>query len=272
MQNPLQQYFRQPKIYISLPSKGIYNKPETLDGNIENMPVYGMTGMDEILMHTPDALMTGQSTIKVIESCCPSIKDASELSSLDLNAVMAAIRIATFGNIMTVPHTCSNCKEENEYDINLSTVIDHYSMLAYQNVIKIKDIVIKIKPLTYSQVTNISIRNFQNQQKLFKLSNMNESEEKSNLVTELFQDMALLKNEIYSSSIESVEIPNQVVTDPQFIKEWVRNCDKSTFDIIKERFDLNSENLRLPSVKVKCKDCDFENLITIELDESNFFE
>ena len=91
--NPLKQYFRQPKIFIGLPSKGVYNKENTLDGDISNMPVYGMTGMDEILMKTPDALISGESTVRIIESCCPFIKDAWELSSLDTDLVLTSIRI-----------------------------------------------------------------------------------------------------------------------------------------------------------------------------------
>jgi hypothetical protein len=50
--NPLQQYFRQPKIFINLPSQGVYNKPGSIQGEVSNMPVFGMTGMDEILMKT----------------------------------------------------------------------------------------------------------------------------------------------------------------------------------------------------------------------------
>ena len=64
-QNPLQNYFRQPKVFLRLPSMGIYNKPEAIQGNVESIPVYGMTGMDEIILKTPDALISGESTVKV---------------------------------------------------------------------------------------------------------------------------------------------------------------------------------------------------------------
>ena len=68
-QNPLQKFFRQPKIYISLPSKGIFNKLGSIQGDFSNLPVYGMTGMDEILMKTPDALLSGETTARIFESC-----------------------------------------------------------------------------------------------------------------------------------------------------------------------------------------------------------
>ena len=96
--NPLQQYFRQPKIYIKLPTSGIYSPPGTVQGDINNLPVYGMSGMDEIIMKTPDALLTGESVVKIIQSCCPSITNAWALSSLDTEMILTAIRIATYGN------------------------------------------------------------------------------------------------------------------------------------------------------------------------------
>jgi hypothetical protein len=53
--NPLSKFFRQPKIYITLPSRGLYYEPGVLGGSYENVPIFAMTGMDEIsvrlLMH-----------------------------------------------------------------------------------------------------------------------------------------------------------------------------------------------------------------------------
>jgi len=66
--NPLKKYFRQPKIYISLPSQGKFYP----DGSIEmtengELPVYSMTAKDEMIIKTPDALLNGSSTVEVIQ-------------------------------------------------------------------------------------------------------------------------------------------------------------------------------------------------------------
>ena len=75
--NPLQKYFRQPKIYIKLPSNGKWYPNGSLEvtDNME-FPVYAMTARDELMFKTPDALLNGQSTVDVIQSCVPSIKNA----------------------------------------------------------------------------------------------------------------------------------------------------------------------------------------------------
>ena len=101
--NPLAKYFRQPKIYISLPSQGKYYPPgvlvETENGEY---PVYSMTARDELTFKTPDPLFNGQATVDVIQSCFPHIKDAWRIPSIDMDAILIAIRIATFGEDLDI--------------------------------------------------------------------------------------------------------------------------------------------------------------------------
>jgi hypothetical protein len=123
MTNPLQKYFRQPKLYISLPSKGMFYAEGALVGDPNNFPILAMTGMDEILMKTPDALLNGEATVKIIESCCPYIKNAWSIPSIDLDSILIGIRIATYGDTLTLDNNCSQCGTENTYDVDLKTII-----------------------------------------------------------------------------------------------------------------------------------------------------
>lgn len=269
--NPLQQHFRQPKIYISLPSKGIYNKIGSIQGDCTNLPIYGMTGKDEIIMKTPDALITGDATVKLFESCCPSIKDGWEVSSLDTDMILTAIRIATQGNTMSVMHNCPSCNALNEYDVDLSNVVDHYSSCQYDNKITLKELSIKLQPLSYKQTSDFSNRNFKVQQQLIQADTIDDQDEKKKLISKLFEELGNIQHDIFVSSIESVDIGTSVVTEKQFISEWLNNCDKSVFDEIKNKFNKNKETWKTPKLQVKCAECNHETKITIELDQSNFF-
>jgi len=271
-QNPLQQYFRQPKVFIGLPSNGVYNKPGTITGDASHMPVFGMTGMDEILMKTPDALLAGESTVKVIESCCPFIKDGWDVSVIDLDLVLAAIRIATYGNTMNVKHVCPNCSTENEYDINLSTIIEHSATCKYDNTIVLDELTIRIRPITYKESTDYAQHNFQIRQKLLQTDALTDDTERKQVVAELIQELAVLQNDIIAAGIESVEFGNQVVSDKVFILEWLQNTDKTVFDRIKERYQQNQKDWQTPDQVVVCENCNTTNSIAIELDNSNFFE
>ena len=163
--NPLQQYFRQPKIFVSLPSQGIYYAPGAINGDPTRLPVFGMTGMDEILFKTPDALLTGESTAKVISSCCPAITDPWQVSLVDLDLILSAIRIATFGSELTVGHKCSKCDTAQDYALELTKFIEHYSNCQYDNRVVLDDLSVVIRPLNYRQNTEFALRNFAIQQK-----------------------------------------------------------------------------------------------------------
>lgn len=269
--NPLQQYFRQPKIYVGLPSKGIFNKIGSVQGDVTNMPVYGMTGSDEIIMKTPDALMSGHSTVKVIESCCPFIKDAWEMSAVDIELVLAAIRIATYGNEITVSHTCTECKASNDYDLDLSTFIDHFRAFVYNNSIRVGALTVRLQPLTYRISTTFANRNYEMRKQLQQVATMTDPVAQQALVTELYEKLGNLQTEIFNNSIESVETSTETVTDREFIMEWINNCDKSFFDAIKAKFDENRSMIKAPPFKAKCDACGHESDVTFELDESNFF-
>lgn len=269
-QNPLQAFYRQPKIFVSLPSGGMYNKLGSLTGDLSHMPIYSMTGMDEIIVKTPDALLSGESTVSIINSCCPSVKDAWEVTSLDTDLLLTAIRIATFGNVLEIIQTCPKCKAENEYDIDLGSVIDHFSNCKYDNTIQHGSLTIKLQPLTYRQTTDFSLRNFKLQQRLIAASAEPEEKQKE-IVGQLFKELGTIQNDIYSASIESVDTGNVVVTESNFIFEWLTNCDKIVFDKIRDQFNINKDTWKIPDVKVRCTACDHDSEVSIDLDQANFF-
>lgn len=270
-QNPLQQYFRQPKIFISLPSQGVYSKPGTIDGDVNNLPVYGMTGMDEIIIKTPDALITGESTVKVIISCCPSIKDPWGLSALDLDLVLSAIRIATYGKELGLSSTCPACEEENDYDVDITKIIDHFSKCHYDNKVVVGDLVIKTQPLTYKQSTDFNLKNFELQQKISQVEFVEDKDEKQKKINALWQELAEVQRTIFATAIESVETQTTTVTERGFIDEWLLNCDKEVITAIRDHLDNNRKAWALPKYHVSCMNCKHEFDLSIDLDQSNFF-
>ena len=272
VQNPLQQYFRQPKIYISLPSKGLYNSVGTVEGDLTNMPVFGKTGMDEIILKTPDALISGESAVKVIQSCCPNIKDAWGLSAIDTNLLYAAIKIATYGSKISVTQTCPGCSAENDYDLDLNVVVEHYSNCEYDNKLKVGDLVVKTQPISYRLTTDLGIRTFKLQQRLAQIQRLESEDEQNELFKDLFVELRNAQNELYLASVESVEVNNAVVTEREFISEWLNNCDKEIFDLLKAHVDKNRNVWNLPTYSVKCTTCDTESNVYIELDQTNFFD
>ena len=270
MTNPLQKFFRQPKLYLSLPSNGLFYEPGSLIGDYNSVPIFAMSGIDEIIYKTPDALFTGEATARVIESCCPNIKNARTMPSIDIEAVMISIRIATFGETLNINHTCKNCQTENEYDIKLNNLLEYFSGLKFDNTIRVDDIVIKIRPLQYEEMSYISMENFKLQKTLYQTEDLDQKE-KQERIDQIYQSLSELQLQLFLTAIEQIQTPDVVVTQKPFIEEYLRNTERATYNIIKQKLEENKEAWNIPKQDVVCANCKTQDQIQIILDQSNFF-
>lgn len=273
MANPLQKYFRQPKIYINLPSKGMYYPEGAFIGDHSSVPIFGMTGMDELIMKTPDALFSGEATVKLIESCCPYIKDGGSIPSLDIDTLLVAIRIATYGDKLTLTSKCSSCNSENDYEIKLNEVLEHYNEKNFNNQIKIGELTVNLKPLSYRDLSKINIENFKLQKMLAQVASAEISEEdRRQYIDDIYKNLAKIQLEVLLLSIESITTEEDSVTDKEYIKEWLSNTISESYNLIKDRLEENKKEWSMPAREVKCVDCGHTNHIEFSLDQSNFFE
>ena len=173
---------------------------------------------------------------------------------------------------ISVTQTCANCETENDYDLDLNVVIEHYANCKYNNKLAIGELVVKTQPLTYRQSTDLNIRTFKLQQRLAQIQRLESEDEQTGMFKELFEELRIAQNDLYLNSIESVEVNNTVVTEKEFISEWLVNSDKATFDMIKDHIEKNKTAWALPTYPVKCTNCNTEASVYVELDQTNFFD
>src|SRR6056300_1531012 len=160
--NPLNKYFRQPAIYVSLPSGTAYPPHVVTPAQTGELGVMPMTAKDEIRFKTPDALMNGQGVVDVIQSCVPDIKDAWQIKSYDLDTILIAIRIATYGETMEINFNVPGANQSVAHTINLPSLLDEISRNNITNEFSLKDgLNITVRPLTYKDMTDTSLQTFQ---------------------------------------------------------------------------------------------------------------
>ena len=161
--NPLKQYFRQPAIYIRLPSAGKFWADGSLDlPENRELPVLPMTAVDEITYRTPDALFNGQAVVTVIQSCLPNIQDAWRMPTIDVNSVLIAIRIASYGHELEITTTCPSCETESDYVLDLRSVLDRLECPDYAETLKQGDLEVSFTAMDYAQQNAINIEQFEN--------------------------------------------------------------------------------------------------------------
>jgi len=271
--NPLASYFRQPKIYVKLPSGGEFYPPGALDVSANGeYPVYSMTAKDELIFKTPDALMNGQATVELIKSCFPSIKNPWAMPSMDIDAVLIAIRIATYGEDMDFQSNCPACSEENTYTLNLINYIEQVQNFKYDATIIIDELEITIRPYNYKEVTSQSIKALE-QQKIFNVINDEKlsDEEKLDRFGESFVKLTEMTVDVVAGCISSVKTPTAEVTDRNMIDEFINNSPKEIFNLIVEHIDKMKSDIDLKAQQVECGSCKTPYKITLNIDQSNFF-
>jgi hypothetical protein len=271
--NPLAAYFRQPKIYIKLPSNGKFYPDGALDiSQNGEYAVYAMTAKDELMMKTPDALMNGQSTVEVIKSCIPAIKDPWKMPNIDIDASLIAIRVATYGEKMDVGATCPACSEDNDYVLNLVNYLDGYQGFQYEDRIQVGPLLIHIKPYNYKETTKIALKTLE-QQKIFAIVN-NDSlsdSEKIDKFGESFVKLTELTVDVIADTVIQIDTPTGSVSDHSQIKEFVQNAPKDVFDSINQHVLSMKDKIELRIKGVKCGSCEHEFEMPVTMDQSNFF-
>ena len=177
--NPLSSFMRQPKIYIRLPSNGNFWPEGSLEKTeTGEYPVYSMTARDELMLKVPDAVMSGQAVVDVIQNCMPNIKNAWHTPTTDIDVILIALRLATYGEQMKTPITISD-NNEMDYMVDLRMVLDNLqTSIAWDPVVPVnEDLTIYVRPLTYKQISESALRTFETQKLMQVVGDNNISED-----------------------------------------------------------------------------------------------
>ena len=272
--NPLRKYFRQPAIHLRLPSGGKFYPPGAIDlpPNGE-VPILPMTAVDEITSRTPDALFNGSAVVDIMRSCVPNIRDPWVIPAVDFNALLAAVRLASYGHTMDVTSTCPKCQSIHPVTVDLRWVLDKISMPDYDTPAQIGDLSCYFLPMNYRQLNDISRVQYEDQ-KLMQIVNNAESseEEKIDRLGEAFRRLTQLTVHSLAKSISCVKTGTFMVTDSAHIEEFLVNAPKAVFDYIRDHAIKLRSATELTPIDMQCDSCQHQYKQDFTLDMSNFFE
>lgn len=270
--NPLTQYFRQPAIYIRLPSQGKFYPQGTLSmpPNGE-LPVLPMTSVDEITYRTPDALFNGSATVSVIQSCVPAIRDPWSMPSTDMDAVLVAIRIASYGHGMDISTTCPSCKAIEDITVDLRRVNDSLSVGNYEEKLSIGDLEFYFRPITFRTVNHNNQVQIEQQQAVRSLESLSDTE-RSEKVQILMSSINEATLSTVASSVAAIKTPTALVTEFEYILDYLKNIDSKIFNQIRDHaIDLKQKSEVKP-IDITCTSCKHEYKQPFTLDLSSFFD
>jgi len=270
--NPLKQYFRRPSIYLRLPSggkyyaEGIVNIPASGE-----LPVYPMTAIDEITSKTPDALYNGTAMAEIIKSCIPDIKDPWSINSIDLDAVLVAIKTASGGNDLTLTSECPACHDISDYGINLAAILTQLKSSDYDTEFVINELSIKFRPLNYKEMNEAGMSQLEAQRVFMSLESEENVEIKQKKTQDALKFITDLTMKILAKTIVHIKTPSAFVEDKGYILDFLQNCDKETYIAIRDYNANLKSNNEVKPLHIKCASCSHEYEQQFTLNTSDFF-
>jgi len=273
--NPLKQYFRTFKLYLKVPSGSSYYPASVLEytdsGEIGVMP---MTGKDELALKNPDALLNGEALIEVLTSCVPALKNPKALLTNDIDALITAIRYATYNDTLETSLICPNCRHENTFKLDLQYALDNMSTLDDEYIVNLETgLSVFVKPYTFPEL----LKGLHAQFEQNKLARAVESEtlsdqQRSEIFAKAFKEIAITKYELMVNGVLKVvdENNNVNVTDKKFIKEFLQNIDKKSADKIGDLIDEVNQIGIKRTFTAKCEKCEHQWESEIDFNPVNF--
>jgi hypothetical protein len=272
-QNPLLGYFRKPEVFITLPSKGKYYPDGTIDiPQSGEVGIFPMTARDELLMKTPDALLNGSSTAEVIKSCVPAIIDPWSVPSLDMDALLVGIRIATYGPELDLTSTCPECQHVNDFAVELGGLLDETGKWYFTEELQIDDLTLTFSPLTYKEMNTESLRQFE-ESKIMRIVNDDglDDEQKTELFQQAFVKLTVHTVELIAKTIKSISSPQGTTDNPEHIMEFIKNTSRGMFAKVQDHLEEQKKTNGFQEFKAVCTECSKEYTTPIMFDNSNFF-
>lgn len=279
MNSPLQGFYRTAKTYTQIPSQGKFYNPDVLEitSETQEVGVKSMTSQDEMLFKNPEALLNGEAVINALKSCIIGLGDPKKLLTNDVDALLVAIRVASFGDEMDVTLECPECKEQNTFGFDLNGCLSNMTFLEESYDIPLDNgLIVNIKPHLYTDTLKSMMSAFEQTKIIKSIDDANKTEEERlKLFSKSFKHLVNLNIEIFCNSInriynDEVDIVNDLKNRANIL-EFIKNIDKTESDKIQEKItEVNKIGIN-KTAHAKCTKCEHEWETRVELDPVVFF-
>jgi len=216
----------------------------------------------------------------VIKSCVPNLLDPWKMVNYDTDAVLLAIRIATYGETMDISFRVPGTDEEQSHSLNLPALLEDLGKANIEDqTTTSKGFKIEIQPLDYRTLTKIQIARFE-QQKMYGTidSSAMTEEQKQTAFAKSFETLNTVNFSLLVDSIKSITTPEgTTVVDRAQIIEFCNKADTKTITEIQEKLSDLRLQAQIPPLKIKTTEdqikkgapASFE--VPVTYDNSNFF-
>jgi hypothetical protein len=201
------------------------------------------------------------------------------MPSIDSDAILIAIRLATYGEKLEISTKVPNTGEDREFAVDLRQLLDQLAEFTFDPFITIDDdMTVEIRPTSYKEFTENAMKTFE-EQRIFRLVNDDSipDEQKLAAFSVSFRKLTDLTIDLVVNSVSCIDTADGKVTDKKFIREFFANADRDTFEKIMKHLEKMKDDSKIKPLTVRSTPEDIEAgapeeyEIPITFDQSNFF-
>jgi hypothetical protein len=195
------------------------------------------------------------------------------MPSIDVDAVLIAIRVASYGTKLTVSAKCPECSEEHDYDIDLTGLLGQVKCPNYDQTVDVDGLKIKLRAQPYISVTQTNIVQFEEQKIAQALNDPDISDDVRNTRIKVsMKNLLDLNDKMLVDSTEYVETEDGTqVTDRAQITELYKNSPSTLTKKIEARLAEIAKEGALPMTQLNCSKCNKPYEVPLEFDYARFF-
>jgi hypothetical protein len=173
---------------------------------------------------------------------------------------------------MEIASTCPACNTASDYNVDLRNLLDQVKSSDFKKPIKYSDLEIQFCPMSYQDQTTVNLQNFEQQKQIQQIQESAlPDQEKIAQLNKAITQITKLTVDALKHSISSIRTPSTLVTEPEFIHEFLINCDRKLFAQIKDHIIDLRQSTEIPPMTIKCDSCQHEYQQLLNLDQTSFF-
>lgn len=260
--NPLNSFFRKSKFNIDLPSRGRWYPKNALAPTVVNgnVAVFPMTAADEAKFKIGDATLSGNGIFDLIRSCIPDIRQPELAPMCDLDAILLAIRRASYGDNMKFTVKVPETTLLREMTLNLSTMaVEKFGNEAdWDDTLEITDadtdkvLTVKVKPINLKTLFGHSKTMMRVQQMSAKMAEADDVADDAKLesLTENIHNLSQVNITMVADSIESLETEDFNTRNPADVRNLLGQIDVAYFNEMQQHIDKQRKKIGLQDTVV----------------------
>lgn len=290
---------------LSLPTNGAFYDPADqvlVEGaNPAAVRIVPLTSLKENTFQDPIMMLSGKATEKLVRQVCPDIQNPMKLCDIDMEAILLAARLVSYGSDMKVPHKCQNpelktpeelapipkdeqvgdmlfkCREESIVPVDLSAMIQKYAPFTDEVYETFKLVlpngqVVMLKPITYGDALRVMRDLMRENATTFKADELFTENMITEYVTRFERNEGIMLNTIMDQINFVQSRSGHRTSDMAIIQPWLETLPDNVLLKVQEKIkEMNDGFARLSVIQYTCPVCSYENEFRVDFDPQKLF-